>query len=204
MKKYFLIILSISSILIATAQPIELYVECQKSAQVKMCRSFWEVDPEGKNPEPKDDPSFEMKAAMQFNSDDVESAQILKEDPAEFRYQKGVTLYLNKSAARKFAELTKANIGKRLGMVYAGKLLSAPVIQSEIETGNVQITSEKDFNDPFGKVVWLSEKIYDEEKNARQARTTKYVAYFFLAILALGASLHYAFSRTKKPSKAED
>lgn len=41
---------------------------------------------------------------------------------------------------RVFAELTKKNIGKRLGIFLDGAPLSAPVVQEEIEGGNAQIT----------------------------------------------------------------
>jgi predicted Ser/Thr protein kinase len=43
-------------------------------------------------------------------------------------------------AARKFAQLTAANIGRQLAIVWRGRVLSAPVIQSTITSGEILIT----------------------------------------------------------------
>lgn len=51
-----------------------------------------------------------------------------------------VSFSLNPPGARRFARITKNNIGKRLAIVLDGKLKSAPVIQSEIPAGRGQIT----------------------------------------------------------------
>ncbi|HUA38485.1 MAG TPA: protein translocase subunit SecD [Candidatus Sulfopaludibacter sp.] len=47
---------------------------------------------------------------------------------------------LNENGAKKFADVTRNNIGRQLAIVLDGELQSAPVIQSAIETGNGQIT----------------------------------------------------------------
>ncbi|NQS99976.1 MAG: protein translocase subunit SecD [Candidatus Omnitrophica bacterium] len=51
-----------------------------------------------------------------------------------------VSFGLNSRGARKFARLTKKNIGKRLAIVLDDKVKSAPTIQSEIPAGRGQIT----------------------------------------------------------------
>ena len=47
---------------------------------------------------------------------------------------------LNDNGAKRFAEVTRDNVGRQLAIVLDGQLYSAPVIQSPIETGNGQIT----------------------------------------------------------------
>ncbi|MGA2242313.1 MAG: protein translocase subunit SecD [Verrucomicrobiota bacterium] len=47
---------------------------------------------------------------------------------------------LNSEGAKRFAEVTRNNIGQRLAIILDGELYSAPVIQSAIETGSGQIT----------------------------------------------------------------
>ncbi len=54
--------------------------------------------------------------------------------------QPAVTTTFNGIGAKRFADLTAANIGKRFAIVLDGKVLSAPVIQSPILDGHGQIT----------------------------------------------------------------
>ena len=51
-----------------------------------------------------------------------------------------VSFSLNSKGARRFARVTKDNIGKRLAIVLDGKVKSAPSIESEIPAGRGQIT----------------------------------------------------------------
>lgn len=51
-----------------------------------------------------------------------------------------VSLSFNNLGTQLFAELTKANIGKQLAIVLDGNVSKAPVIQSEIPSGEAQIT----------------------------------------------------------------
>ena len=51
-----------------------------------------------------------------------------------------VSFVLNSKGARRFARVTKSNIGKKLAIVLDGKVKSAPVIESEIPAGRGQIS----------------------------------------------------------------
>ena len=51
-----------------------------------------------------------------------------------------ISFNLTEDGAKKFADVTRNNVGQRLAIVLDGELYSAPNIQSAIETGNGQIT----------------------------------------------------------------
>ena len=51
-----------------------------------------------------------------------------------------VSLELTPEGTKKFAEATKANLGKSISIVYDGNVISAPTVQSEITGGQAQIT----------------------------------------------------------------
>ena len=53
-------------------------------------------------------------------------------------YSIGFTL--TPAGQKQFAEITRANIGRRLAIVIYGKIISAPRINSEISSGNGQIS----------------------------------------------------------------
>ena len=51
-----------------------------------------------------------------------------------------IHLALNADAAKKLGDVTAKNIGKRLGLTLNGQLIMAPVIQSAITAGELQLT----------------------------------------------------------------
>ncbi|MCM8757858.1 MAG: protein translocase subunit SecD, partial [Candidatus Omnitrophica bacterium] len=53
-----------------------------------------------------------------------------------------VAIEFSPEGAKKFAEITKNNIGKRLAIILDGKLQSAPVIKEEIPSGQAVITGK--------------------------------------------------------------
>jgi SecD/SecF fusion protein len=57
-----------------------------------------------------------------------------------------VALEFNAEGAKKFAEITKNNIGRRLAIVLDGKVQSAPVIRDAIISGEAVITGRFDIN----------------------------------------------------------
>lgn len=58
-----------------------------------------------------------------------------------------VDLVLSDEAAETFAEMTGANIGKNLPIVYDGEVISNPVVQSKIDGGTAQITGMADYEE---------------------------------------------------------
>ena len=71
------------------------------------------------------------------SSDDFRDASAGIEPP---QYEPCVNFELTAAGAVAFARLTRDNIGKRVAIVLDGKILSAPVIRSEIPGGRGQIT----------------------------------------------------------------
>lgn len=53
-----------------------------------------------------------------------------------------VLLHLTPEGRARFAELTGANIGRHLGIVFDGKLFSAPMVRDRIATDSAQITGQ--------------------------------------------------------------
>jgi SecD/SecF fusion protein len=92
-------------------------------------------------PQPNGPPKIEAvvvkkKPENRLAGDIVENAMAVRgnlgEPQIEFR--------LNSEGAKRFADVTRNNIGERLAIILDGELYSAPVIQSAIEAGNGQIT----------------------------------------------------------------
>jgi serine/threonine protein kinase len=54
--------------------------------------------------------------------------------------QKSLEIFLSPRGREKFAQATAQNIGRQLAIVWRGKVISAPVVRSEIPGGRVQIT----------------------------------------------------------------
>lgn len=58
-----------------------------------------------------------------------------------------VELTLNESGAKKFAEATQKNIGKRISIVYNGEVVSSPVVNEPITGGKAQISGQSSFKE---------------------------------------------------------
>lgn len=73
----------------------------------------------------------------------------IKDAAADFdEYNKPlVRLHLTDSGTKKFAEATKANIGKQISINMDKDMLSNPTVQSVIDKGEAQITGSKDLDE---------------------------------------------------------
>jgi len=63
-----------------------------------------------------------------------------------------VTVRFNDASAARLAEITAANIGRRMAVVSRGRAIIAPTIQGEISDGNVQIAGGISSDDAFNLV----------------------------------------------------
>jgi len=87
-------------------------------------------------PQPVEEAVVKKRAENGLRGDIVKSAMVgrgnMGEPEIEFR--------LNDEGAKRFGEVTRNSIGRRLAIVLDGQLYSAPVIQGAIETGSGEIT----------------------------------------------------------------
>lgn len=76
-----------------------------------------------------------LKRKAEVTGDMLKNAQVNVQDNEPY-----VSLSFNNLGTRLFADLTRANVGKRLAIVLDGNVSKAPVIKSEIPSGEAQIT----------------------------------------------------------------
>ncbi len=74
--------------------------------------------------------------AARFYRDDIQSAQ----QGFDYANSPNVTLQLTPAAARKFAQISAANVGKTLPIFLDGVLLTCPIVNEPIYGGQVQIS----------------------------------------------------------------
>jgi RNA polymerase sigma factor (sigma-70 family) len=78
---------------------------------------------------------------------DLKSASVITNQPAGKPW---IQITFTDAGAKRFAKVTRQNIGKRLAIIIDGRLYSAPTIRSEISGGQAQVTgnfSEQEAND---------------------------------------------------------
>lgn len=85
--------------------------------------------PEGEN-------SLRVEREIVFSDGDVRRAGIVEKPSGQMAIQ----IRFNDDAAKKFAEITRDNIGRRLAMVVNGEVVSASAIQTSIIDGAAQIS----------------------------------------------------------------
>lgn len=81
-------------------------------------------------------------ALPQVVDTDLSGADLAR-SKVEFDSQTGkpaVGLQFNSEGAKKFQEITKRNVGKRVAILVDGQIITAPVVQQEISGGNAIIT----------------------------------------------------------------
>lgn len=81
-----------------------------------------------------------------LTGDDVKSATAGMTDQNGTR-EYIIDLQFNESGAEKFAEATKANLGKPLYIVYNNEVISYPTVQAEITGGQASITGISDYEE---------------------------------------------------------
>lgn len=71
-----------------------------------------------------------------LRSQDVAEATAGENGPSEW----AVMLMLKKESAKKFAKVTRENVGKKLDIVWDGKVRSSPTIKGEIKSGAILLS----------------------------------------------------------------
>jgi len=84
--------------------------------------------------------SYLLRSKVELTGDKLTDARVAVEQTGLGAGKPYVAISFDKEGARIFAELTGANVGKRLAIVLDDTVNSAPVINSKIPDGNAQIT----------------------------------------------------------------
>ena len=85
-----------------------------------------------------EDPTRELRVEREVKLDD----SVIKHAGIDFAFNgsRAIQIRLTDAGARRFAEVTGANIGKQVAIVHRGKILTAPAIGDRITGGRIQLT----------------------------------------------------------------
>ena len=114
----------------------EIQSELPKDLRLKWGVSAYEYDPKGQTFELYVIRSTERNGRAPLEGDVVVSA---KDEYDQFG-KPAVSMSMNTDGSRRWAQLTKQNIGKSIAIVLDGYVYSAPNVNTEITGGNSQIT----------------------------------------------------------------
>lgn len=114
----------------------EIQAELPKDLRLKWGVSAYEYDPKGQTFELYAIRSTERNGRAPLEGDVVVSA---KDEYDQFS-KPAVSMSMNTDGSRRWAQLTKQNIGKSIAIVLDGYVYSAPNVNTEITGGNSQIT----------------------------------------------------------------
>ena len=114
----------------------EIQAELPKDLRLKWGVSAYEYDPKGQTFELYAIRSTERNGRAPLEGDVVVSAK----DEYDQYGKPAVSMSMNTDGSRRWAQLTKQNIGKSIAIVLDGYVYSAPNVNTEITGGNSQIT----------------------------------------------------------------
>ena len=114
----------------------EIQAELPKDLRLKWGVSAYEYDPKGQTFELYAIRSTERNGRAPLEGDVVVSA---KDEYDQFG-KPAVSMSMNTDGSRRWAQLTKQNIGRSIAIVLDGYVYSAPNVNTEITGGNSQIT----------------------------------------------------------------
>ncbi len=127
-----------------------------------------------------------LKRKAEVTGEMLKNAQVNVHDNEPY-----VSLTFNPLGTRLFADLTKANIGKRLAIVLDGNVSKAPVIKSEIPNGQAQITlGYGDYNTVLKEAEDLTLVLREGALPARLKELTKTVVGPSLGRDSIEKSMH--------------
>ena len=127
--------------------------------------------------------------ALVLGKADFKSASVQTYEDARM----SIMLELHKEAADVFAKITRANIGKKLAVVFHDKILIAPLINESIGGGKFTINGGKD---PFWKEApWLQDLI----KNSYRTSGRSVMSYVLVALaVSIAAFVFILLPRMKR------
>jgi SecD/SecF fusion protein len=89
--------------------------------------------------------SVVVKKKAEMDGSSIKSAMVVRGNLG----QPEINFTLSSEGGKRFADITRANVGNRLAIILDGELYSAPVIRSAIETGSGSISGQFDNREAF-------------------------------------------------------
>jgi SecD/SecF fusion protein len=87
----------------------------------------------------------EVKKKAEMTGSGIKSAMVVRGNLGEPE----INFTLDAEGTKRFGDITRENVGRRLAIILDGELYSAPVIQTPIETGSGRITGQFDEKEAF-------------------------------------------------------
>ncbi|HTY63739.1 MAG TPA: LPXTG cell wall anchor domain-containing protein [Acidobacteriota bacterium] len=130
-------------------------------------------------------------------------------DIAEIRSVNGgngepwIKLTLVDETAKKFADLTRANLHRQLAIVANGKIITAPTINQPIERGPLQMQIAAGANlseSPLLSISWVKDRLTAEKSETASTLKTKTALYVAFGLLLLVGTLYFVFRKKEQPA----
>ncbi len=116
--------------------------------------------------------------ALVLGNADFKSASVETYEAARM----AILLEFHKTAADVFEKVTGENIGKKLAVVFHGKILTSPTIRESIRGGKIKIDGGRD---PFwNEAPWLKDLIENSYATSRRSVMAYVIAALAVSILA--------------------
>jgi preprotein translocase subunit SecD len=190
MRALILFLLLLTSSNLQAQQTVQLHFVCgEAKADCISMKTF-----DGK------DMLVEKSPVMEWTSDDVVDIRSVKGDYG----QPAILLSLSGEAAKRFADLTRANLHRQLAITADGKIMTAPTINAPIERGPLQIAAGASLTEsPLLRVPWVKTRLEAEKTAAASTLKAKMAVYIILGLLLLFGALYFVFFRTKEQPRSE-
>jgi predicted Ser/Thr protein kinase len=121
------------------SRPVEVGFTDRTGLEFRLVAHITETDVDAEifpDPAGKDHPPLRLKRPVPLGTNSLQRARIRTNPPAK---EPQIELELTAEGAKRFADLTRANIGSQLAIVFQGRVLTAPIIMSEIPGGRALI-----------------------------------------------------------------
>jgi hypothetical protein len=115
--------------------------------------------------------------------------------------QQWIKLTLVDETAKKFADLTRANLHRQLAIIANGKIIIAPTINQPIVRGSLQIQIAAGANlseSPLLSIPWIKDRLTAEKIETASALKTKTTIYVAFGMFLLVGALYFVFRKKEQ------
>jgi hypothetical protein len=188
MKVLYLFLLFLITPSLWAQQTVQLHIVCGEPKAD--CIGMKTVD--GK------DMLVQQQPEMEWASGDV--AEI---SAANNGHDQKIFLTLSNDAAKKFADLTRANLHRQLAIIANGKIIIAPTINQPIVRGPLQIQIAAGANlseSPLLSIPWVKDRLIAEKRETASALKAKSTIYVAFGLFLLVGALYFVFRKKEQPT----